>query len=104
MQKIVINKCFGGFGLSRKAVDLYCEEKGIDPGEWDELFGHYRNFDTYSIKRDDSFFVKLVETLGKEANGQCADLVIVEVPDGIKWQIEEYDGSEHIAEKHRTWG
>ncbi len=25
------------------------------------------------------------------------------IPDDVKWQIEEYDGLEWIAEKHRTW-
>lgn len=33
----------------------------------------------------------------------AGDLKIVEVPDGIKWQIEEYDGWEHVAEAHQTW-
>ena len=27
----------------------------------------------------------------------------VEIPDDVEWQIEEYDGTEHISEKHRTW-
>ena len=24
--------------------------------------------------------------------------------DGIEYSIEEYDGMEHVAEAHRTWG
>lgn len=28
-QEIVINKCFGGFGLSMKAIKRYCELKGF---------------------------------------------------------------------------
>jgi hypothetical protein len=28
----------------------------------------------------------------------------VDIPDDVKWQIEEYDGNEWIAESHRTWG
>jgi hypothetical protein len=28
---------------------------------------------------------------------------VVEIPDDVNWQVEEYDGMEHIAEKHRTW-
>jgi len=27
----------------------------------------------------------------------------VEVPDDVDWYVEEYDGLEHIAERHRTW-
>ena len=33
-----------------------------------------------------------------------AELEIVEIPDGVAWQIAEYDGFEHVAGKHRTWG
>jgi hypothetical protein len=28
---------------------------------------------------------------------------VITIPDGIEWEIKEYDGLEHIAEKHRTW-
>jgi hypothetical protein len=41
--------------------------------------------------------------MGGMANGACADLKIVEVPDEVDWYIEEYDGNEWVAEKHRTW-
>jgi len=30
-------------------------------------------------------------------------LKIVEVPDDANWYIAEYDGLEHVAERHRTW-
>lgn len=55
------------------------------------------------IPRDDRALVQVVEELGAEANGLCAALTIVEIPDGVAWQIEEYDGYEHVAEKHRIW-
>jgi hypothetical protein len=28
---------------------------------------------------------------------------VVEIPDGVEWEIAEYDGLEWVAEKHRTW-
>lgn len=53
--------------------------------------------------RSDPDLVYVVEKLGEKANGDCAELKIVEIPDGVDWEIEEYDGSEWVAEKHRTW-
>ena len=88
--KIVINACFGGFGLSREA----CEFLGRP---WNGL-GNARD-----LPRDDPKLVECVESLGKRANGQSADLKVVKIPDGVDWEIEEYDGSEWVAEKHKTW-
>lgn len=55
------------------------------------------------IPRDDRLLVQVVEELGEDADGDCAKLAIVEVPDGVDWDIEEYDGREWVAEKHQTW-
>ena len=39
MKEIVINKCFGGFGLSHKAVMRYAEIKGIKLYPWiDDIY------------------------------------------------------------------
>ena len=89
--KIAINTCFGGFGLSQKAIDLYNQLSGK------EADSHY------DIKRADPFLIQVIEQLGKEANGRHANLRIVEIPEDVKWHIAEYDGSEHVAENHRTW-
>jgi hypothetical protein len=60
-----------------------------------------------AIDRSDPKLIQVIEELGGEhrkgASGQCAELSIVEIPDGTDYEIEEYDGNEHIAEKHRTW-
>lgn len=60
-------------------------------------------FSSRDIERDDPNLVKVVKKLGEKANGPCAKLAIVYVPDDVKWHIEEYDGREHVAEDHRTW-
>jgi hypothetical protein len=85
--KIVINTCFGGFGLSQEAMNRYRKEKGA----------------TGRISRDDEVLVKIVEELGTKANGFYSELKIVEIPDDVKWCIEECDGREWVSEEHRTW-
>ena len=55
------------------------------------------------VLRNNSALVQVVEELGESANAQYSKLKILEIPDDIEWSIEEYDGSEWVAEKHRTW-
>lgn len=98
--KVVINGRFGGFGLSEKAKELYYELGGnfsFDPNT--SLTGR----DWYDIDRSDPVLVLVVEELGSEASAAWADLKIVEIPDDVDWIIQDYDGKEWIAEKHRTW-
>lgn len=59
--------------------------------------------DSRPEERDDPLLVQVVEELGEEANGQYSSLKIVEIPGGIDWEIDEYDGWESISEKHRSW-
>jgi hypothetical protein len=93
MPKIVINNCFGGFGLSDAALDEYKSLKNIT----DENFYHN------DIPRDCPVLVAMIEEQGTAVDGDFADLKIVEIPDGVNWFIHEYDGLEHVAERHRTW-
>ena len=82
--KIVINACYGGFGLSKEALKKL-------------------NMDEYKIKRNDPLLIKIIEELGEKANGNYANLKIIEIPDDVEYEIEEYDGWEWISEKHRIW-
>ena len=85
--KIVINSDYGGFGLSREAIDRYCAEKGIYPGKWNDTYSYYPEFSENDIPRDDEVLVKIVEELsanvngiGGKADGRFSELKIVEVP------------------------
>lgn len=91
MTKIVINVCFGGFGLSPEALAAYEARTG--------------KTDVYDrdIARDDFDLVAIVEEMGAAANNRYSSLNIVEIPDDVQWEIKEYDGNEHVAEVHRTW-
>ena len=121
MCKVVINKCFGGFGLSDTGMEYYLKLKGINYGtsQTQQFFsakdtksfwrdGNVGNNSDYlhdrDIPRDDPALIQTVEDLGAESYGFCSQLTIVEIPDDVEWLIEEYDGNEWVAEKHRTWG
>ena len=152
--KVVVNKCYGGFGLSVKALMKLIEMKsGIiekntiqhyyggsddykkrnapcyDPN-WKEKFekdskdkksdlgnGFY-TFDwvgtltddkyiytvnSYNLDRTNPDLIKVVEDMGEEASGDHAELEIIEIPDGVEYEIDEYDGIESIHEVHRSW-
>lgn len=55
------------------------------------------------IERDDPKLIEVIEELGEDVNNRFSAIEIVEIPDDVEWQIEEYDGREWVAEKHRTW-
>lgn len=130
--KLVVNRCSGGFDLSHKAVLRYLVLRGFTPyWEVDKITRQVRGdnydpekgkglvhygtqpdfmtkgnpgyFSPSEIPRDDPVLLKVISELGEEANGSCAELEVVEIPDGIEWEIEEYDGLEHVAEQHRIW-
>jgi hypothetical protein len=99
-RKIVINRCYGGYSLSQRAKDMYRE------ATQDTLKGGDFYADT-DIPRDDPALIKIIEGLGlKESAGHFAKLKIIEIPDDVPddgWIIQDYDGIEWVAEKHRTW-
>lgn len=57
----------------------------------------------YEENRSDPALVQVVEELGKVASGRLSELVVVDIPDDVEYEIDDYDGLETIREKHRTW-
>lgn len=133
--KVVINACFGGFGLSAESVKwliakksplikTYTEDEygaGSFPSEHlKDVGGGFKAGFVEGVLRKDGIvytarigedegrahpdLIAVIEALGDAASGSFSRLRVVEVPDGVDYTIEEYDGNEHIAEKHRTWG
>lgn len=88
--KIVINGCYGGYGLSKAAY----EELGL---EWDDYGFEFID------QRDNPKLVACVEKLGAAASATHAQLYVVEIPDDVDWYISDYDGVESIEETHRSW-
>ena len=152
--KVILNKCYGGFGISPMAYKLYAEKKGIElypyiedvsnylsKGEtiynktdWtderlnrtlithyftkdlgesivenennkSEIYELYRNYNLYinSKYRTDPVLIEVVEELGGKADGRYADLQIVEIPDGMIYDIDDYDGIETLHAPVQTW-
>ena len=93
IRRIVINDCYGGFGLSSSALQEYKRLAGITDA----------NFYDRNIPRDDPYLVKIVREMGSSAAGSHAKLKIVEIPADVDWIVKEYDGAEWVAEAHRTW-
>jgi hypothetical protein len=83
--------------------NLFCYTIMKDLGETTTELDTDFFFSSRDIPRNDPDLVTVVEELGEKADGGCAELRIIEIPDDVNWQIEEYDGMEHIAEVHRTW-
>lgn len=94
MMKIAINADYGGFGLTDEAISLYKKIKGLP--EEDQFFW-------FEIARDDPALIQVIEELGDKASGRRSCVKIIEIPDDVEWLIEEYDGLEWVAEKHRVW-
>jgi len=91
--KIVINGRFGGFGLSQAGHYELGRRLGLTENDY------------YSgdIRRTNSDLVEMIEENASLYSGDHAQLYVVEVPDDVEWYIHDYDGIEHVAEKHRIW-
>ena len=124
MKKIVINRCYGGFGLSDAAFERYLELNSktfykrdglfgssnyykIEPEEFDKLheesiekgdysFTNDLIYSQYSIERDDPILIQIIEELGEESWGRFSELKVVEIPDDTYYEIQEYDGIEKV--------
>ena len=95
-QRIVINTCYGGFGLTEDAFNLYKAYAGISDDD--------KHFYDGEIERNDPILLQVIDQLGPdECSGKYAELKVIEIPDTVDWEIVEYDGKEHVAECHRTW-
>jgi hypothetical protein len=96
--KIAINTDWGGFCLSKQAFERLLERKNIQYTDQNVIseYSFYR-------ERGDRDLIAVIEEFGERANGFGANIAIVEIPDDVEWEISEYDGIEHVAEKHRRW-
>ena len=79
--KLVINKCFGGFGISKAAAEIL---------KIDAVFDF--------VDRDDKNLIALIEERGSEfCSSRFAKLRVIEIHDSTTdYVIDEYDGMERV--------
>lgn len=104
--KVVVNRCYGGFGLSDACLD----HMGVKYTRVEEPYEHspqhsfsYRKYENendadYCINRTDPRLIAAIEALGSEVcSDDSAHVEVVNIPDNLKhFRIIEYDGSEYI--------
>ncbi len=111
LHKVVYNACYGGFSLSLKAIDWleeHCKDKVLrkhiktiktnDLNSSMSLKYEYLCCDISNLfdgKRHHKDLVAVVEALGEEASGACANLAIAEISVN-QYRIDEYDGAEEV--------
>ena len=101
--KVVINRCYGGFSLSREAVLLGRELSGDSKWGGPTIVGDEyacgtpveRDYGYVKLPRHDKVLVEVVEKLGEAASGRCANLEVEEI-DSRYYVIDEYGGIESV--------
>lgn len=77
--KYVINRCYGGFGISEEGM----KKLGLR--------------DRWSVSRTDERLIKMVEEDSRAVSGRYSKLAVVEIPEeATDWELTEYDGYEEI--------
>ena len=89
--KVVYSTSYGGFGISRAAL-----ERMQELGFKGETSVYEERVTLYDCERHNPILVQAVEELGIKANGKYANLSIAEVSG--PYRIDEYDGAETIME------
>ena len=92
----MINRCYGGFQLSREACNLYLNAVGY-------VFN--KHYVTREIKRHDAIMVQIVKELGKRANTKYSeiDFSVIHPKYENFYDVEEYDGMENIVVHYEAY-
>ena len=86
IMKVLLNICFGGFSFSGQ-FESHLLSLGID----------IKNDENIGDPRDYQPIVEAAIQFGLDkASGAYSALAVEEIPDGVNYSIDEYDGMEHI--------
>jgi hypothetical protein len=105
--KIAINRDYGHFEISDEAYSFIAKHKGWQHACDDYDHNYWVGGGDYlyasDLDRNDPILIQCIETLGESVNSIYSDIKIVEVPSDVDWYVDDYDGVEWVAERHRTW-
>ena len=74
-----------------------------DYGEFTTKIEHSVYYRDGEIRTDPDFIAMIEEFGSEKCGGKYSKLKIVEIPDDVNWEINDYDGIETIHEVHRSW-
>ncbi len=95
---VAVNRCYGGFSLSEKAVEMLRTRLG-DPKIQSYSFQYYYGDDDEGrYSRHHPILIEVIKELGEEADGPFAEIVIDYIEEKYKgfYSISEYDGMEGV--------
>jgi len=98
----ILQKCT--FEQVQKDPYCYCVSKDLGNR------ADYNTLSKYIIKdprdydlRTDKTWIEVVEELGEKVDTWASNICVIEIPDGIEYEIHDYDGFETVYEKGRCW-
>jgi len=100
-QRIVICTTWGGFGLTQ-AMEAELAQVLPDVHPVDIENGTF-NQETRTADWSWRAHPLVVAAVERGLAASPKKLKIVEVPAGVEWTVQNYEGREWVAEKHRTW-
>ena len=89
--EVLYNACYGGFGFSPAALELY---QTYNPTKF-----------KMEPDRTDPIMIRVVKELGDRANSTFSSIKITKIPKKFQnhFEISEYDGSECVVINHRKY-
>jgi hypothetical protein len=99
MGKVVYNACYGCFGLSRAAAEKLAPLGVPEAVRWmNDPEAQDDDLRLDETPRHDPRLVVVVESLGKAASGEFADLRVWSAEGPVAYDIREHDGKERVEE------
>lgn len=103
--EVAFNVCYGGFGISKRAILLmieYGSEEAkkcyAEAKEYGYTFGSY----IPNVPRFDPILIRVIKELKKHACAESCELAICKIRLDDLIQLEEHDGKEEIRGGYET--